>query len=303
MKYITKIIISVFGSFILAVFVLAFEDKYILPQDIKVNLIRQPGVVSAATNFKLIPKDLQKAVIEVEVLKGDKTFVLENLKLKLIADPLSNNPERQKGKIVRDINLPNKWIYYPAKELKTEKHPRTLKIKIVPKCSGKICGLSSTITVRSVFEHLVNIHPDNPKGKFHKPYESDYELAWKYARWKYDVDTSNLNEILFDPEMKYKGVTYVAIFSKKRMCKLGRDAFISENICASVLGHENVHGGQSLKMFFGGREKAEPPAYQWELKNAARLGLPSGYVEEIKNWRNAYSEQNRGFKIRLIPFL
>lgn len=298
-----KQIILLFSVFVFIPFVFAFDNEEISHKDIKVNLIRKPGVISASTDFELIPKNLQKAIIKVEVLKPDKNKVLKNLRLEIIADPIARHPERQKGTLVRDLNSQDKWIYYPAKELKSEKDPRVLKIKIVPVCPDKVCGLSSTITVRPVFQHLINMHPDSPESKFHKPYQSDYELAWQYARWKYDINTSNLDKIMFDPDMKYKGVTYVGIFSKKRLCKLGKQAFISENICASVMGHENVHGGQSLKMFIGGREKAEPPAYQWEVQNAKRLGLPPGYLQEIKQWRNSYIEQDRGFKIRLIPWL
>lgn len=57
---------------------------------------------------------------------------------------------------------------------------------------------------------------------------------------------------------------------------------MSENYCASVLVHENFHGGQSVNFwdlsplaYFTGRyyEKIEYPAYRWQLENASRCGL------------------------------
>lgn len=272
------------------------------PDDIIVELSQTPGIISAASDFELIPEGIQKAEITAKVLLPDKEKILKNLSLEIIPDPMAFRAKEKKGSTIKDTSFENKWLYIPAKELKSEKNPEIFNIKIIPRCSGKVCGRSITITVRPVFKHLISIHADTPKSELRKPANNDYELAWQYARWKYDIDTSNLDEIVFDPKMKYKGATYAKIFGKKRICKLGRQAFISENICASVLGHENIHGGQSLAMFFGRREKAEPPAYQWEIKNARSLGLPPDYVYELKHWRNAYSEQDRGFRIRLIPW-
>jgi len=265
----------------------------------QVEIKRFPAVISASTDFNLIPKELQISKFTVTVLSNGKSKLLKNLTFTIVPDVFAPYSSKKKGTFIKGTSA-NEWIYTAPKELKSEKHPAVMKIKIFPKCFGKPCGNPSTITVRPVFKHLLSMHTDSPEDEFREPSEADYNLAWQYVRWKYEIDTSNLDEIKFNPDLKYKGVTYAGIFNNKRYCELGKTAFVNENVVAGVLGHENVHGGQKLLWYFGFREKAEPPAYNWEVENAARLGLSPEYVRELKHWRNSYSEKNRGSKIRIF---
>ncbi|MBI2362708.1 MAG: hypothetical protein HYV15_04930 [Elusimicrobia bacterium] len=107
------------------------------------------------------------------------------------------------------------------------------------------------------------------------------------------MDTADSSSVRYDPGVATMGVTNPGAFNVGRHVRLGPTAFNSENICASVLGHENVHSGQSLVTFLSSK-RAEPPAYQWEIDNASRLGTDASYMAELKAFQRWY--QGKGPK-------
>ena len=80
-------------------------------------------------------------------------------------------------------------------------------------------------------------------------------------------------------------------------CTLGPAAFTSENFCASVLLHENVHGSQNpafriasvLSWEAGGVHYAEVEAYSAEITNSDRLGLRESELNEVIAYWNWYN--------------
>ena len=123
----------------------------------------------------------------------------------------------------------------------------------------------------------------------------DRESAWRYSRWKYGINTGSLRGISYNSNQRENGLTN--IYTKN--CNLGPGAFDSENLCASTLGHENVHGGQPSWYLFlstytwrlGGRDFAEVEAYNWEISNANKTGLSPAELNDVIAWRNYYNRK------------
>ena len=116
--------------------------------------------------------------------------------------------------------------------------------------------------------------------------KDEHETAWKYAKWKYNIDTSGLDAISYDENLS--GDAAVTVGSE---CRLGDDAFQSENWCASKLGHENVHGGQD-RIFKKYKENAaEVEAYGWELLHKGKTGISALNVEGVADFFIDYYEK------------
>ena len=139
----------------------------------------------------------------------------------------------------------------------------------------------------------------------------DRETAWRYAEWKYDIGTPKLpGGISYDPTLGTIAMTSHA--GAGNYCRLGPDAFTrSENICASVMGHENVHGGQTAAEIlfykarfvlylagggwpsstFGGPRTDEVEAYQWEINHQADTvtDTDATYIADCLAWRKYYN--------------
>jgi len=199
-----------------------------------------------------------------------------------------------KGELRRDPKNPARWLYIPFEEAKTEKHPRNVNLMVVPMVDGVVVGDPVRIRVQTVFNHLTGVHGHRPGQGIHMPQHDDFELAWRYAKWKYDIDTSNLTTIKYAPDIGAMGLTNPGVANIGRHCRLGQTAFLSENTAASVLGHENVHGGQSIWTFIGPTKNAEIPAYSWEIRNSVRTGISKFHLDECKAWLAYF--QGRGPK-------
>ncbi|MFA5137806.1 MAG: hypothetical protein WC728_01145 [Elusimicrobiota bacterium] len=241
-----------------------------------VELKPSQRMVGARTSWGRIPEGMAKSIVTVTVKSGDAAETLKDLTLEIVAPG--------KGELKRDGD---RWVYTAFEEEKTNKHPGSTSVSILAKHKGRICSEPATLQVKSVFNHLTMFHSHDPAGKAHVATQEDYELAWQYAKWKYDIDTKNSTTIKYDKKLESMGATNPGAFNIGRHVRLGPTAFISENLCASVLGHENVHAGQGLGTFLSSKW-SEPPAYQWELDNAERLGVGKDYVEECRAFQRWY---------------
>lgn len=259
---------------------------------LKVSLKAHPPYISARTRWGKAPAGTQKTFITISPESKGAEAVLGKVVLKVVEVRTRNGYNPGPGELKRDPKDPARWHYTAFEEPKTEKHPQRVTFTLVPELDGKVCGEPIRIQVRSVFMHLTGVHSHRPGQRIHMPQPDDYELAWRYARWKHGIDTSKLTKISFDPDIEQAGLTNPGAFGIGRYCRLGRVAFLSENETASVLGHENVHGGQSVLTFIGPDEKAEVPAYQWEIDNAAKTGVSKSYIQECRAWILYY--QGRG---------
>ncbi len=186
--------------------------------------------------------------------------------------------------------------YTAFKESKDAKAPRDKKVVVVAKIDESELCVKHEVTVKPVFNWLTTLHQHGPGEQSHGPEVSDFETAWRFARWKYGISTANLSSITYtqngpgDAQVLYQSGTVGA-----RPCIIYQSAFGTENYCASVLGHENVHGGQSVgywilsgasKLSGAFNKKIEYPAYKWQVDNAARCGLSPGEEGQVTNNMN-----------------
>lgn len=121
-------------------------------------------------------------------------------------------------------------------------------------------------------------------------YTQDRGNAWRYARWKYGIDTSDLASIFYNPIEGCRAVTITNIFDVSE-CGLRNPAFENENVCASTLGHENVHGanGYLYRIRYPNCDEAE--AYLWEINHTTVTEISSDDISDIQTNYTEYSEQ------------
>jgi len=193
----------------------------------------------------------------------------------------------------------NTWRYDSCTEPQTNKNPPWLVyVNIHAKRNG-VTLATCKIKVFNVFRYFSG-----------EALHRNRDTAWQYAKWKYDIKTVNLSAIMYVESLTEPGDTNVLT----KTCRLGPYAYMDvekkdENACASTLGHENVHGGQTLlesvtagNQFFvyrayggypssthGGPEFTEVAAYDWEISNAAGTGISSNWLNEAAAWRNYYN--------------
>lgn len=108
----------------------------------------------------------------------------------------------RRSALARDTTDQSKWKYDAFSEPKTEKNPTTIDIKLVPKYKGATIVIDplipDQIRAMSVFNHLVSFHSHGTGNAGHAPTNADYDLAWQYAKWKYGINTANLDSITYD---------------------------------------------------------------------------------------------------------
>ena len=251
-----------------------------------VTLTLANRTIGPGSGWDQFPQGMREALIEVALQPGANAALGDvTLEVAEIRDGEGYRPGN--GELRREARDGSTWMYVPFTEPKTEKHPKTLRVVIVPKLNGRISGEPVVVDVKPVFALLTLFHSHGPRERPHAPQPADYELAWKYAKWKYDIDTAASTSIRYDPALTTMGATNPGAFNIGRNVRLGPTAFNSENIAASVLGHENTHAGQSLLTLLSSRA-AEPPAYQWEIDNAARLETGDDYVAECRGFQRWY---------------
>ena len=175
------------------------------------------------------------------------------------------------GTLVRDVNDKMKWWYVAPRESRDEKHPSDMFVAFDTYYdSDNISNSSNDFAVRvvPVFSYLGIAGPNAD--------------VWNYIAWKYPVvfqSGRNLSSISYAPAQTEMSLTSRFGGSVgSRPCTLGNQAFANENILASVIGHENVHGGQSGLVT---NKLAETLAYGWEVANAIATGIDANYLSNV----------------------
>jgi hypothetical protein len=174
----------------------------------------------------------------------------EKVELKVGEVKYSSGYKPGRGKLKR--KSASEWIYMPFTEPRTEKHPMHTNVEIVARVED-VREAALRFSVLPVFDYLFR--------------KNAYDAALEYVLWKYPVPTGNLRSL------KYKsGQAVSGRISWRNNATFGPSAFRSENILASTIGHENVHGGQSrVKRLV--EKYAEPEAYLWEIEHASMTGI------------------------------
>jgi len=182
------------------------------------------------------------------------------------------------------------WEYSSFTEPKTAKAARDKFAIVVAKIDNDLLCADYRVLVKPVFDWLNSYHQHGPGEGRHPTQASDREIAWRYARWKYDIVSSNLANISYTPSGNGNAETDITGPRGARNCLLHAPAFSTENWCASDIGHENVHGGQSFNPFlkswarnlFGTFDrKIEYPAYKWQADNAEKCGLSASETQDV----------------------
>lgn len=248
----------------------------------KVELTRDPTEIAAETLWTAIPSGMQTSIITVDVHPDEmQAAVINHISLEIKEVEAGEGYAPGTGSLSQDPDDETKWLYAPFTEPRTEKHPKPVDVKIVAKYKGIECGDTINVRVKPVFLFLAGAHKHGSGQPVHMPDDDDYNLAWQYVRWKYGISTSNLTSITYDSTLTKAGLTNMIL----KTCRLGPDAFMNENRCASTLGHENVHGGQS---YWTSVKEREIEAYTWEINNAAATGISMAYLLECLAWLEYY---------------
>jgi hypothetical protein len=246
----------------------------------KVTLSVDNAYIAAESDWTGIDNSYQEALITVNIQpKSAEDKIADKITLKILKVTGGGGYNPGKGELKQSTKNSNLWKYIPFKEVDSEKHPMTKTAEIVALFDKSQCSNIIIIHVKSVFLFLTT------GSGF------DYNKAIEYTKYKYNMSTDKLTSITYSVALsgKRRGEVRVGVSGVGRYCKLGPGAFESENICASVLGHENVHGGQHWWLFMPNMEaQAEIPAYTWELNNAGRTGIDSSYKSECRAWINFF---------------
>jgi hypothetical protein len=244
--------------------------------------VDEKWVIPAKTSWPDAPSAMTDAsTLDITIRTTPSGF--ENLVTLAIDHVTPEEPATGDGVLTHDSSDVAVWHYDAFTEAKTQKHPVPKAVHFVATINGGACA-TEHITVSPVFRHLAS-----PMLGI---YTQDRENAWKYARWKYDIDTSNLDSISYNASLGERGLTTGDVWGGN-YCELGPESFAlstgSENLCASTMGHENVHGGQGYLYRQLYPDCAETEAYLWELNNASSTEISSTDISDIQDKYNYFS--------------
>jgi hypothetical protein len=202
------------------------------------------------------------------------------------------------------------WKYEAFTEPQAEKRPKQKLVLIGATLYDQALCAQHKIDVSPVWSWLArDAHKHGPDGAEHilpnaADRVADRNQALDYVVWKYQVPIGNIKYGYYltgewydraDAWTNDKHPRYA------RGVKVYPSAFESENLNASVVGHENVHGGQDFGWFTGSNsdiffgsfcKRIEYPAYKWEVDNADKNGLSDLEIEGIIKKRDR-TKQNR----------
>ncbi|MDD4111326.1 MAG: hypothetical protein PHS54_07325, partial [Clostridia bacterium] len=252
-----------------------------------VELTHDPHRIAAESTWTEISNDLQRSTVTVSVIPSEvQNQVIDKITAVIKEVSAGDGYEPGEGQLIQSTIDKAKWVYVPFAELKTGKHPSMFRTIYIAGKFKEVEYATDQFLVVSIFTYF---------GSIALPDSQDRERAWRYARWKYDIDTSALGPISYDKNLPYPGET--SGFADD--CKLGPGAFSSENFCASVLGHENVHGIQGwenrlysgLDWLAGKVHWTEVEAYNWQINTSDQIGLSQNELNDIIAWRNYYNRQ------------
>ncbi len=201
------------------------------------------------------------------------------------------------GTVTRDANDSSKWIYKAFKESKSEKHPKNVDIYLAPfhknaAADAEPVGAEVKITVFPVFK-ITGYHTEGPGTTIKAATADDKQTGIDFVIWKYGVGGGYSME--YDNEEANGNVAWTALYPfADNETFIGDPAFGSENILASVIGHEAIHRGQGYYWSLTASEaEQEEPAYKWELDNKALTGIDeenNGYLQDTEDLYEEYSQ-------------
>ena len=186
------------------------------------------------------------------------------------------------GTITRDSSNPAIWTYEAPTEAQSY-------VGVLPSVSFNITSCimdqnsdkTVAIHLSSVFQYLAN----------DKNTTTNREKAWQYARWKYGISTSGLGTITYDPSQSTSGLTNVYTDNMS----LGTEAFSSEWCCASVLGHENIHGIQTWIFIATYPDLSEADASAWELDHSNAPSCTASPTTYIYTYDSSYYNDTKSY--------
>lgn len=164
----------------------------------------------------------------------------------------------------------SEWSYEGYDEPESDR-TRTFKYFLQVGVSFKETQLQQkSLTVHRVFRWLVD-------------FDTDHNKAWRYATWKYGIGTSYLSIIYYNPSLGSDGLVEMNDPKYSRTMQLGPGAFTNENECASIILHENVHGGQDKATWpnYSLYNKNEREAYMAEMKSASKTNIDGSYYRRV----------------------
>ena len=256
------------------------------------------GVYTIAVTCGNSTKALKIVVIEIDSLTKEKRYIARKLSSNFLnlatnaTDAIETITVKTKpagfedkvelflsskiGNITQDTDNPAKWVYEAPAEAKSdidveEVEQLTINSKILKEDSSA----SVNINICSVFHYYGALNHNR-------------EIAWKYAKWKYDISTSNLKEITYDPGQTTAGNTNHLY----QTMTLGTGAFSEEWSCASIIGHENVHGGQPLLL---SKPAKEQEASMWELDHSNAPNCKASPITYIYNYCKYYYDDTKNY--------
>jgi len=260
---------------------------------LKATLTYDPRNIAAETEFAGINDDQQRSTITVAVQPSQiQSAVIDEITVE-VSRIFGGSYDPGKGSLTRNSGNHAEWLYTPFAEPKTERHPTSKNVWFVAKYKGRICSDDNPISifvVKPVFLFFTTGY-FGTGGKWHTPTDSDYNLAWPYAKWKYSISTPDLTSIGYDESLPFG--TRAQTFTLTGSCSLGLGAMSDEGWCASALGHEQVHGNQGYPYCVlhqvRGPNHYEVPAYQWEIDHAVSTGISSAQLQIVTAWRDYYN--------------
>jgi hypothetical protein len=217
----------------------------------KVSLSVDKAYIAAESDWTGIDNSFQEALITVNIQpKSAEDKIADKITLKILKVTGGGGYNPGKGALKKSTKNSNLWKYVPFEESRNEDKPQEKITSIAALYNNIICSGFINIKIGSIWTYL------NNSGYCKKSID--------YAIWKYNINISKLTSISYDSSILEGGQT---TYGGK--CRIGQYAIThTENICASIVGHENVHGGQPLKYFLTWMEaEAEVPAYGWEMNN------------------------------------
>ena len=178
---------------------------------------------------------------------------------------------------------------YSPVEGKLDTSPAGLLVSINASAAGSDRIASADLAILSIFNYYNNELLGGVSGK---------NLAMNYVNSKYDLVEENIfksNEFTYSDSLPGDGFTRYNT-ADNRWVLIGPSAFVSENSLAATIGHENVHYNQPYSVIRDDDIVREPPAYQWELDNANRIGLSASArakAQEYVDWGNGVGPDPR----------
>jgi len=264
-------------------------------QVVYVTLVPDPTKILADTDFSGIAEKYSESEIEVtiEAASGFPTDPM-NFELRITRFEGSGNyipPDD--GTLTRSGADPSKWLYKSFKELKTEKHPEPVEVYIAPYFNNQEVGPEVLIIIRPVF-FITKFHFPGPGSNLKIPGDDDKQTGVDFVIWKYGVGggyTMEFNDAQAGGNMGY--TVFDAIANNRTF--IGNPALQSENITASVVGHEAIHRDQGYYWSLTASEaEQEEPAYKWELDNAELTGIDKNndtYLQITEDAHKEYEQQ------------